>query len=244
MGWAGKAPSAQWLKQWFETEGAYNRDASGIALIDSNGKGIIAKAPMKGKTFWEAYQEDIVPKLGDAVFGIAHVRKATHGRPENNANNHPIVLGKNAIIAHNGIVRPPKWLPATGECDSEQLGLYFKDKGPEALKEFIGFAAFLYYSKGILTAYRWMAPLYISKFANTVFFTQYRIPQASDNFHAGDLMTVDRDLNIKTVGIYRMGSNYFYDRTVPLYPYQMKYDDAVWADAQELRYDGQYGPGS
>jgi glucosamine 6-phosphate synthetase-like amidotransferase/phosphosugar isomerase protein len=78
---------------------------------------------------------DIIDSLG--LLGMArgsrmligHCRYATHGRPEDNTNNHPHDAGGDAWVVHNGVI----WhyqqlveqhgLRMTTDCDSEVLGL-------------------------------------------------------------------------------------------------------------------------
>lgn len=66
----------------------------------------VFRAPVRASVLW-----NIVRELGDLnkVFPegcrlfLFHCRRATHGSPRNNANNHPFER-KNFIVAHNGVI--------------------------------------------------------------------------------------------------------------------------------------------
>jgi glucosamine 6-phosphate synthetase-like amidotransferase/phosphosugar isomerase protein len=71
---------------------------------------------------------DDLDRCRDALAIIGHCRFATHGRPQDNRNNHPHRAGRGWLV-HNGVVVNHRRLvrryglaPRT-ECDSEVLGL-------------------------------------------------------------------------------------------------------------------------
>ena len=75
-----------------------------------------------------ADQLDNLDRCRGALAVIGHCRFATHGRPQDNRNNHPHRAGRGWLV-HNGVVanyrhltRRYRLLPQT-ECDSEVLGL-------------------------------------------------------------------------------------------------------------------------
>lgn len=119
----GKALSVATLKRIAVITMRRGADAWGMAWID--GKGQIRSYKQTGR---------IVDGLAllnmarDARFLIGHCRYATHGSPENNANNHPHAADGGWIV-HNGIIGNYRQIidqndlnPVT-DCDSEVLGL-------------------------------------------------------------------------------------------------------------------------
>ena len=96
------------------------RDATGIAFIMPND---IVYAKQKGKAsevISGTFESDIEKYSSKSNAIILHTRQATHGTPDNNDNNHPII-GDKYILVHNGIVHTDRKYPASGETDSEQM---------------------------------------------------------------------------------------------------------------------------
>jgi hypothetical protein len=96
------------------------KDATGIAFIMPDD---IVYAKQKGKAsavISGTFEEDIEKYSSKSKAIILHTRASTHGTPDNNDNNHPIV-GDKYILVHNGIVHTDRKYPATGETDSEQM---------------------------------------------------------------------------------------------------------------------------
>ncbi len=77
------------------------------------------------------------PSIPDTAYVVlGHVRNATHGKPSNNENNHP-VFGNRYIITHNGVVNPKKLASYKyrGETDTEVMLSYIEKDGWSGVPE-------------------------------------------------------------------------------------------------------------
>lgn len=163
MAYKGDPFSPDELASFYTEQGRTNPDASGYILF-SESKAVWLKSAQRGSLFWEQNGERIKREVQGSGSGMFHVRIATHGSPQNNCNNHPIVhFNKGSLgsaIVHNGIVRPPSWLKSVGQTDTEQLLLYWEKEGPESWAKFGGIAAVVLWSKGRMYCYRSGSPLF------------------------------------------------------------------------------------
>jgi len=129
-------PAKRSLEEWEELKDIFTRnlifneergkDASGIALIRSDGSHELFKAPLSASELVETeeYKEILNQVSEDTVCVLGHTRFPTKGDPSNNDNNHPLVAGY-VMGVHNGIIINDDDLfaeykfPRRGEVDSE-----------------------------------------------------------------------------------------------------------------------------
>lgn len=120
------------------------KDATGMAWFDGEQVWTM-KSPMMASDFVE--NQDVrreLPRAAKAKWILLHTRQATHGGPENNLNNHPIVSQKGLII-HNGVVSPSMNLSgARGQTDTEQIMLHIQKYGFKGLENMNGWLAIAY----------------------------------------------------------------------------------------------------
>jgi len=79
--------------------------ATGFALIDKFGGYVLVKRPLESREFLKTTIVDTALDLitNETTCILGHTRYATLGKPEKNANNHPIRAGK-TIGTHNGSI--------------------------------------------------------------------------------------------------------------------------------------------
>ncbi len=102
------------------------RDATGIAIVQANGRYRLFKQPVPASTLVEmpGYLQTLATIDEHTVCILAHTRMPTKGSRWHNVNNHPIQAG-NVLGVHNGQIRNDDALfarydlPRAGEVDSE-----------------------------------------------------------------------------------------------------------------------------
>lgn len=112
-------------------------DASGIAFAQANGEVNVFKADDPAWRFVtsKSYAEFIEKNLRDDTWAvILHARGASQGSPRKNENNHPMYMGKSAIV-HNGQIHNDHTLftsrkyPKSAETDSDIIRAFVDEFG-------------------------------------------------------------------------------------------------------------------
>ena len=120
---SGRGPDVARLKQIAAETQTRGHHAFGLAWLGTDGAIYTFKRPGPAT----ANLGDVDACRGATVV-IGHCRWATHGRPEDNHNNHPHPAGRGwfvhngVVLNHASLVRRFRLTPQT-ECDSEVLGL-------------------------------------------------------------------------------------------------------------------------
>lgn len=129
-------------------------DATGICLQNRTGALVTLKAP---EPAWQFVTGDACRKWikqhlnADTMTCILHTRAATLGTPQENENNHPLTVGKVAVV-HNGVIGNHRdlfsrmKLKRNGEVDSDIIRAILDEHGltedgVENLNHMSGFAA-------------------------------------------------------------------------------------------------------
>ena len=126
-------PSQEDLKKLFLKTGSRNRDATGVAFRHPDSLRVL-KSPGPAFRFvkdekWSQFYEASADQLN---VGLVHSRIATHGDPDDNANNHPHYTDDGSVLVHKGVVNPTfEYEAAKSICDSEQILLSLEDQGLE-----------------------------------------------------------------------------------------------------------------
>lgn len=140
LGFAGYVPEGQWTEThdilnalFLEAEGR-GRDASGFVAATSAYKNsrsselVLDKGPIRARQFVEESGPWRGLRHRRCSMVLGHVRWATHGSPEDNRHNHPLV-GRHGetYLTHNGILTDHRddaerlGLDLEGDCDSEAI---------------------------------------------------------------------------------------------------------------------------
>lgn len=88
----------KFIKYWFAQIESRGKDATGYATLCDDGRLFYRKNAGNATKFVAETEFDSVP-IGR--IGLLHTRAWTVGSPSNNANNHPVIVGK-TIVTHNG----------------------------------------------------------------------------------------------------------------------------------------------
>ncbi|MFP4344593.1 MAG: class II glutamine amidotransferase [Anaerolineales bacterium] len=104
------------------------RDATGIALVRTDGEVALHKAPIPASAFVKSTEfERVLSALdNDTLLLLGHARHPTQGSPANNQNNHPLHTG-HVVGIHNGHISNDDGLfarfhlPRAAEVDSEVI---------------------------------------------------------------------------------------------------------------------------
>lgn len=165
--WAKPALRTMWNN--LESRGI---DASGIAYESPSGIRHV-------KTDKPAYE---LSSLGmNLAFGMnrtprwvmLHTRASTHGKPERNRNNHPL-MGSKIALCHNGVVYNKDDVlrkynaHAKREVDTEAILVALKNGGIDAVAKYVDASMSISWAKG-KTMYLWtngMSPLVIGELFN------------------------------------------------------------------------------
>lgn len=125
------------------------RDASGVGWVSPAGDGVYKK-DVEGSKLYTGR----IPT--DATALILHTRQATHGRPEVNENNHPVMSPTgNLRLVHNGVIynhhdirellgKEGKNLP---EVDSSVIPALIEAYGLDSSSELAGYAAAAWFDR-------------------------------------------------------------------------------------------------
>ncbi|NIU84699.1 MAG: hypothetical protein GWN64_14805 [Candidatus Thorarchaeota archaeon] len=128
-----------------ETE-ARGTDATGFWTPNTG----IVKAPKKASVFLTEQADTFSDGVENSQIFLGHTRHATHGKPEDNFNNHPLE-SENWIMVHNGVVpnmKDIKEYPYTSDTDTENLLAYIEQFGlEEGLSYCASGAAILFVNK-------------------------------------------------------------------------------------------------
>jgi hypothetical protein len=119
--WSGKLAPGTLRSMMKVVDVPWNKDAVGLGMrIDDQWvikkDGISAHVAMEFKD-WRSH----VDLCEYATSGMLHARAATHGTPDNNANNHPFYSKLGSVLVHKGVVDTKKELDTGSECDSAQI---------------------------------------------------------------------------------------------------------------------------
>jgi glucosamine--fructose-6-phosphate aminotransferase (isomerizing) len=130
VGYIGKQEAQQILVNGLKKLEYRGYDSSGIAVINEQGKMVIAKSKGRLANLESKLESSLEKDALKGNIGIGHTRWATHGEPSD-LNSHPHTNQKNTIsVVHNGIIenylRLREWLITKGykfysETDTEVI---------------------------------------------------------------------------------------------------------------------------
>lgn len=125
----------------FKATQSRGTDAAGFSYTNRFGELVTVKGPITSESM---IKEPKFLKLAEAEHFpssiIMHCRQMTKGDPIKNENNHPLVVGKEIALVHNGCIsnddelRKKYELKSKGEVDSEAIPLMIKMRLDELVK--------------------------------------------------------------------------------------------------------------
>lgn len=122
-------PEKSVLKELLINSQTRGKDATGIGYI-KDGSLVIKKQAIPASEFVSCLDETELPGIM-----IMHCRQATQGRPDEQANNHPIFTKSGLALVHNGIVLNDRELfeqhnlERDGQVDSEIIAKLVEKEG-------------------------------------------------------------------------------------------------------------------
>lgn len=110
------------IKRLCELNESRGEHAFGLGWLNRRGDSWYFKSPGKPSSFLS-----VIDNCSNSIAVIGHCRWATHGDPDDNANNHPFFVDRYGMIVHNGIILNYReiafceGIDLVSDCDSEVI---------------------------------------------------------------------------------------------------------------------------